>query len=276
MTSISKQYESATHQEAVKPQHGSAAPGFIYSSTSVPASNLKASSQPFIIDRKKSRLKSLKKGVINGARLHQNELLKDGTWAKHQAVFLTLTYAPDIDWEPYHITGCMKHIRNWCDRRGIKCRYVWVAEIQESRKRNFGDGAGHCVHYHIMLWIPRSLQLPKPDKQGWWPHGMTKTERARNAVGYIAKYASKGTDFDFPKGCRLHACGGLNLLSRLERTWWSLPTTIRNMYPDKAGKVRRALGGGWLDHPTGVWFPSLFKIIRFFPLTIVRLNEVSV
>ena len=251
---------------------GGGAPGFIYYSTSDTPSKNGTSSEPFIVDQRKQRLKNLKKGVINGARLHEQDLKEQGG-KKHHCVFLTLTYADGVEWEPRHITNLMKQIRAWTDRKGMKLRYVWVAEIQENRKRKFGDGAGHCVHYHVMIWLPKSLQLPKPDKRGWWPHGMTKTEKARNAVGYLAKYASKGTEYAFPPGCRLHACGGLDLLSRLERTWWSLPATIRGMYPDKLDMVRRAKGGGWNVRSTGEWFASLFKVIKFYPLIIIRLPQ---
>jgi hypothetical protein len=242
------------------------APGFIYSSTSLPDTQ---NNIPFTLDRRVIRLKGMKKGVINGARLHEQDLKSLNQ--RFHCVFVTLTYRDGVAWEPKHISSCLYLMRLWCKSMHVKFRYVWVAEIQEKRKRKFGDGAGHCVHYHIMIWLPKALQLPKPDKRGWWPHGMSKTEKARNPIGYIAKYASKGTKFDFPPGCRLHGCGGLSLISRLERTWWSLPSCIRGMYPDKTDKVRRAKGGGWFVHSTGEWFASLFKIISFFPLTVVRI-----
>lgn len=245
-------------------------PGLVSYSTSGAAISDKGSSDVFVINPKESRIKSMKKGVHNGARLHEQELKASGK--KYQGVFVTLTYAPGVNWEPRHISDCLKGMRGWCDRQGVKFRYVWVAEIQEKRKLKFGEGAGHCVHYHIMIWLPKSLQLPKPDKRGWWPHGMTKTERAIYPVPYLIKYSSKGTQFDFPPGCRLHGCGGLSLVSRLERAWWSLPACIRGMFPDKFDKVRRSKGGGWVVHSTGEWFPALFRIISYFPLTVVRVQ----
>lgn len=270
MFSISHNTQSSINDNVIMGEAhalGGEAPGFIYSSTSLPNTT---TSTPFALDRKKIRLTSLKKGVINGARLHEQDLNSQGQ--SHHTVFLTLTYASGVDWQPNHISDCLYQIRLWCKSRGVKFRYVWVAEIQEQRKRKFSEHAGHCVHYHVMIWLPKSLQLPKPDKRGWWPHGMSKTEKARNPVGYLAKYASKGTNYDFPPGCRLHGCGGLSMLSRLERSWWSLPSCIRGMYPDKTDKVRRAKGGGWFVHSSGEWFPALFKIISFFPLMAVRVS----
>jgi len=41
--------------------------------------------------------------------------------------------------------------------------------------------------------------LPKPDKQGWWPHGMPKIESCRKqSVGYLIKYATKGQQTTAP------------------------------------------------------------------------------
>ena len=99
---------------------------------------------------------------------------------------------------------------------------------------------------------------------------MSKTEKARNAIGYIAKYASKGTEHKFPPGARLHGCGGLSKISRLERTWWALPLSIRRLYPDFSDCVRRAIGGGWTVRKTGEWFPAMWRVISFKPLLIVR------
>lgn len=253
-----------------------APPGLVYISTSNTHNNHAASSDTlpsntFEIDPKQARLKKLKCSVITGARLHEEELKSESERPIHQAIFLTLTYGPDKPWEAKHITQFLNSARSWVERQGFKFRYVWVAEIQEKRKMKFGDGAGHCVHYHVMIWLPRHLTFPKPDKRGWWTHGMTKTEKARNPVGYLAKYASKGTNYAFPKGARLHGTGGLNLSSRIQKAWWALPHSIRSMYPDQTEIIRRASGGGWTRRLTGEWFPALYEIVKFFPL-IIRLK----
>ena len=95
---------------------------------------------------------------------------------------LTLTYRPDADWAPGQISSVVRHIRQWLARKGHEMRFVWGQEFTKKGR----------PHYHLLLWLPLGLTIPKPDKQRWWPWGMTKIEWARNAVGYIAKYASKG------------------------------------------------------------------------------------
>jgi len=244
-------------------QNAEGVPGFIYNKTS--------DSRPsqFHVDRHKSRLSRLKRSTITAARLHQEhiETLK----TRFVPWMVTCTYAEGIDWNPLHITKLIKNARDWFDRQSIKCRYVWVAEIQEKRKAVYG---GHCVHYHVIFWVPRHLNLPKFDKRGWWPHGMTKTEKVRNAVGYIAKYASKGgKSTDFPKGCRLCSCGGLEKQSRWIKTWWLMPSYVRDKFPDYQERPFRVKGGGFASRLTGEYLESIFEVIKTNPLTIQRKNH---
>ena len=108
----------------------------------------------------------------------------------------------------------LKRIRHWLQRRSVRFCYVWVAELQQR-------GA---LHYHILVWLPFGLTLPKPDKQGWWPHGSTRIEWARHPIGYLVKYASK---FDIkcglPKGARLHGAGGFDQAAQQIRRWFNCP-----------------------------------------------------
>lgn len=100
-----------------------------------------------------------------------------------------------------------------------------------------------------------------PDKRGWWLHGLTRIEWARNAVGYIAKYASKFSSlmaFHFPKGFRTHAVGGLNEESRRELRWWRSPLEAREALGDLAD-IRKYVGG-YFDKLTGVAWPSPWKV----------------
>ncbi|MNQ80233.1 hypothetical protein D3C85_952010 [compost metagenome] len=101
--------------------------------------------------------------------------------------------------------------------------------------------------------------MPKADKQGWWPHGLTRTEWARHAVGYISKYASKGADGHLPKGVRLYGVGGLSAKSRLFRAWWNLPVGVRK-WGEPAAMWRRAPGGGWVCRRSGEWRASLWRV----------------
>jgi hypothetical protein len=101
--------------------------------------------------------------------------------------------------------------------RDIPFRYVWVAELQ---KRG-------ALHYHVAIWLPKRVQLPKFDKQGWWPHGSTQRLIAKNAVGYLMKYLSKISPFHkFPKGVRIHGFGGLTQQARGNRPATSIHPAI--------------------------------------------------
>jgi len=218
----------------------------------------------FQLDPRKIRLNRLSRSVMTSARLIVEDL--EAEKIRFRSWFITMTYAPGIAWQPLHITETLKRVRQWCDRQGVKFRYVWVAEIQTKRKAKEG---GHCVHYHLMVFLPVGLQLPKFDKRGWWAHGFTQTVLAKKPVGYIAKYASKGGDAGyFPKGCRLHGCGGLALKSRWYRTWWMCPRYVREWWPEYSERPARAAGGGWISKLTGDWRAAKYKIITFNPLVI--------
>lgn len=130
-------------------------------------------------------------------------------------------------------------------------RYLWVGELTKRLR----------PHYHILIWIPRGMFIPKADSCGWWPHGMTRIERARNAVGYLAKYASKFTGAmaeAFPKGFRTHGLGGLSDESRRELRWWKSPLAAREALGADADirKVR----GGYTDKRTGDFWPSPWRV----------------
>lgn len=216
--------------------------GLVHSSTSHP---------PIEIDPSKMRLRRMKQGVITAARLHDQECRKGGF--RYKAAFLTLTYRDDQAWKPDHISKFMHCVRRYMDRRGINCRYVSVMELT----------IRGIPHYHVVFWLPVGFSLPKPDKRGWWPHGMTKIEWARNAVGYMAKYAAKGekTGSKFPKGARIHATGGLSKDSRMERSWWLSPGWVKKRWPlDQGACPRPARGGGWFSL-SGEWEPSPWVVM---------------
>ena len=142
------------------------------------------------------------------AKLGQKEFRK---------TFITLTYRNLDEWEPCHISRFTRLMRQWFGRHEYelngetvshRCRFVWVAELQ---KRG-------ALHYHVMVFIPRSMRLPKPDTCGWWPHGFSKIETARNPVGYLVKYVSKISPDGFkkfPKGVRIHGFGGMDKVTQL-------------------------------------------------------------
>ena len=204
----------------------------------------------------------MKKSTITAARLITERLQADGF--RYRAVFQVLTYAEADGWNSKDITRYIYAVKSWMFRRGIQARYVWTAELQQR-------GA---VHYNVIWWLPRGVTLPKPDKQGWWPHGSTRSVWARNAVGYIAKYASKmeQKEGSFPEGLRLHGCGGLVLADRHVLRWWKMPRWLRDVVTPPQG-VRRRAGGGWLDAATGEVFESPYEVRFVRGFVILRIKQ---
>jgi hypothetical protein len=157
------------------------------------------------IDSDKARHTRLKRSILVAAKLFEHSFR--GGFRMRPAM-LTLTYRDVDGFAPRHVSELLKRIRQWLLRRGRGFHYVWVAELQ----------LRGALHYHIVIWLPKGLTLPKPDKQGWWPHGSTRIEWARHPVGYLIKYASK---FDvkggLPKGARLHGSGGFDEAAKASR-----------------------------------------------------------
>jgi hypothetical protein len=202
------------------------------------------------IDRNQSRMKRMKHGILTAARLHDEDLTNSKS--RFRRAMITLTYAKCDTWKAEHVGYFMRLVRQWCKRRSISVRYVWVAELQ---KRG-------AVHYHIIFWLPRGITLPKPDKQGWWPHGSTRIEWVRRPIAYLANYTTKGKLEDasrFPKGCRIHAFGGLSPKSQNERTWWLMPKWVK-AFAEIEDMPRRAQGGGILLKSTGEIVPSPWEV----------------
>jgi hypothetical protein len=200
-----------------------------------------------LIDREASRLKRLKHSVLTAARLHGEQR------SKWRCLMLTLTYRPDVDWAAGQISDLVRHIRQYLKRRSIDMRFVWVQEFTKKGR----------PHYHILIWLPAGRSLPKPDKQGWWPYGMTKIEWVRYAVGYIAKYASKADSLHLPaKGARMHGNGGLTEGALLEQRWWKLPSWLRSDV-EPSDRLRRAptgSGGGFVHPETGERYISPWEV----------------
>lgn len=223
---------------------GEAGAGLVSSHTSG------TSADPIEIDPFLTRLRRMTRSVLTAARMHDFEL-------RHQRckpAMLTLTYREVGAWHKRHISELLRHIRNWMRRRGHRLRYVWVAELQQR-------GA---LHYHVVLWLPRGLTLPKPDKQGWWTHGSTRIEWARRPAGYLAKYASKldsKVGLGFPAGARLHGKGGLEEFGRAVAQWFNLPAWAREVC-DLASRAMRVKGVGLVDRQSGVCLPTPWRLSR--------------
>lgn len=233
---------------------GAAALGLVSSLTSD-----KDPSRELTIDRFQSRYKRLRKNVLTSERLLRATAERRGF--RYFLAMLTLTYAPGIEWQPYHITEIQKRIRAWLAARGHRYCYVWVCELQQR-------GA---PHYHVLIWIPRGLRLPKPDSFGWWPHGMSNIQKVERGGGYLAKYLSKMGDgiHRFRKGQRTHGSGGLDVAASRERRWWMAPKYVRDLWPSWQSNVSPAKGGGWVARITGEWVPSPWRLVSFGAMGVV-------
>lgn len=202
------------------------------------------------LDPRASRLKRMRRSVMSTAKLHEHAAVPgDRAW------LVTLTYAKADAWGPRHVSAYAKAMRRWCQSQGAVFKNSWVAEIQPGRFLRTGEAV---VHYHVLAWLPRGLTPPKPDRRGWWPWGMTQVVKARNAVGYLAKYASKGSgEAPFPRGCRLHGSGGLTVEQRQVRAFELLPWYARQAFKVHDRPVR-AQGGGYVSRATGVHVESAY------------------
>lgn len=198
------------------------------------------------------RLGRTKKTVITSARLSVEEATRGGfrgSWA-----MCTLTYRDRVKWSKKQIARLTQHIRAYMHRKKMGVmRYVWVLELTKAGR----------PHYHLLVWMPLGRSLPKPDKQGWWPHGTTRIEWAKKPVGYIAKYASKGIESDqfelIPKGARMCGSGGLTVPARIELRYWKLPTWVRDVWAAvcDVGRVK----GGYCLRSSGEFLASPWKVL---------------
>lgn len=193
------------------------------------------------------RLHRMKTSILTASRLHTDHYSSSGF--RSQVVMLTLTYRPSVEWRANHVSKFLNVIRSHLSRRKMSFSYVYVAELTKAGR----------VHFHVCLWLPYSFKLPKPDKAGWWPHGLTKVERVRCSPAYLAKYASKAHKQAngiavriFPRGLRLYAVGGLHKSVRPEYKYWRLPKWLREkltITPSDACILK--VQGGYMDLTTG-------------------------
>ena len=198
------------------------------------------------IDPKEARLRRMRRSVNVAARLFDFFLGR----RNFKPAMLTLTYRDVDGFEPKDVSSLIKCIREWLKRRGFRLHYVWVAELQQR-------GA---LHYHVLIWLPRGLTLPKPDKQGWWRHGSTRIEWARNPIGYLCKYVSKfDSQHELPKHARLHGAGGFEGVARSIRRWFNLPSWLKCLVGIDSAFVR-VKGQGLVERGTGVCMQSPWRV----------------
>lgn len=194
----------------------------------------------------RARLKRMRRSVLNSARC----MIRARRGFRDRWLMVTLTYADSVAWTAKQLSEFFMRVRKWCVRKGWPAVYVWVLELTKRGR----------PHYHVLLRLPHNARLPRADDVGWWPHGTTRTEQARGAVGYIAKYASKGGDLaDFPKGARLHGAAGLSRDQRTHVQFWNLPVWCREQLTEIT-RTRR-IAGGFVVLATGEFLPTPFEVI---------------
>jgi len=230
--------------------------------------------ESIVIDPRKARVDRLRASIREACKLHEQE----ADWqsrrlgrSAYRKTFITLTYRDGGDWQRRHISDFLDRLRKWLCTRDAVLMYAWVAELQ---KRG-------ALHYHLIVWVPRRLRLPRPDASGWWPHGMSNVETARNPIGYMVKYATKTRPDDLKrlkKGVRLHGNGGHRPANRVAlreklAPWWlrqadearRTAAWLAQVEADQAWQARRvrvahrfadgSLGYRW-DDPAGPPFES--------------------
>lgn len=230
----------------------SSAPGFTFNKTSDTPSDLIPT-----FDSGAARLKRMKYNVCASAILIDSSSKRGGF--RTQAVMATLTYREVGQENPRDISEFLKRARQWCARRRVAFRYVWVGELQQR-------GA---LHYHVILWLPLNFKIPMPDKSGWWPHGRSNIKVAKYGPGYLAKYASKletkGADcHPFPAGFRLYGRGGLGAEQKLRLAWANLPAWMRQLVHWSHECVR--VSGGFVSDLTREFWPTPYRLGSIVPI----------
>jgi hypothetical protein len=180
--------------------------------------------------------------VLSAASVIEDQLQDAGI--RYRAALLTFTYREGAAWNPRQISEALRRARQYCERRGWFFHCVWRFEFGSARGR---------PHYHVVVWLPRGVTLPKFDNQGWWPHGMTNAKWARRPVGYIAKYAAAEASFppgfSGTRGARWFGVVGLGAIGRLRARWRAAPGWVRK-WIEEGDPLRRLPGSWWL---IGAW-----------------------
>ncbi len=209
-------------------------------------------SRPLPVSSEESRLKCMRRGVLFTARAIEENLAETGLQVRK--AFITLTYRPGVPWSPEHISQTLACYAEWARRRGFPLLYVWVLELTKVG----------VPHYHVLMWLPLGMTPPLPDKQGWWPHGMSQAKWVLSPLGYLVKYLSKGlSGHAYPKGARIWGSGGLTARQRLRRAWYRAPAWLKRFAPSGEVCAVRRCDGGWWNMTTGFWYRSPWWVEGF-------------
>lgn len=197
------------------------------------------------------RVRRMRRVVIAAASSAERYLATGGR--RGFIAFATLTYRPGVKWEGGHIREYINATKAYATRNGFKFRYQWVIELTKKG----------VPHYHVLFWLPLGVRLPKPDRGGW-THGRSNIKRAKNPVGYLVKYATKGETglYQVPKGARLFGVGGGSEFERLAAHRAGLPMWLLAFIPNLS-RARKVPGAGWVAVDTGEVFSSPFVVSWF-------------
>jgi hypothetical protein len=234
----------------VDAHRAAAGPGLVYSSRTSQPRGVEVKPATLEMSCSGLRLQGMRRGVKNACRSIQEVALAGS--GRCVPWLVTLTYAKVDGWGPKHVSEFLNVVRKWGARNGFEIPYVWVAEMQQR-------GA---VHYHVIVWLPVRMTMPKADKAGWWRHGMSQRVRAKKAIGYLLKYASKGDAGAFPRGLRLYGYGGLTSSGRAVRYWLCLPGWV-HLRARSFQRITRLPGGLWVQEETGEVWRSPYEFVRF-------------
>lgn len=189
----------------------------------------------------------------NAARKRLNRIITEQRrYAKSaglRAVALTLTYRNSDKYSQKHISRFVDRLRSVLKRLGYTLPYAWRLER-----------AGQ-LHYHLMLWLPRTFMLDPAKLSRWWHWGSTWVEGCRSVKAwgrYMAKFDSVAK---LPERARSFGSGGLDDAGNTAVSRAALPCWLLAVLPS-GHRVRRCLGGGWVNVLTGeiylspyVWTP---------------------
>jgi len=241
-------------------------PGLVGQATSVTRYPSLSPSQQLRELSRQRRFRRLRRVVLASADATRDACTAGGF--RWQAVLVTLTYRAEASWSSRDISAYVRRTREHLRRRGIAARYQWVIELTRKGK----------PHYHLLFWLPHGQRLPKPDQSGHWTHGLSRIERARRPVGYLVKYATKGTDGELPKGARLFGTGSPDSDIRHVTHRAGLPMWLSET-SDPSTRCSRVARVGWVERNTGAVHqsPFLLRFSRddwgFVVITVIKRNE---
>jgi hypothetical protein len=127
--------------------------------------------------------------------------------------------------------------------------------------------------------------MPYPDKAGWWTHGSTTTETARNPF-YIVSYTSSGKNKEYqkrglPKGARMFAVWVNRNVVDDEHYFDFRLSALPAWLQKPLGALRKAYGCGfsWKRVKGGGWrvvgIVGMEEYIFYSPWTVIDIEYVE-